>query len=157
MCSVRHSPIPSAPNWRALAASGPLSALARTASLPLRILSAHPRMILNSSGGSPSDRGTSPTTTVPLVPSMEMMSPSATRTSPTVKASLSMRTFSAPTTAGLPQPRATTAAWLTSPPRLVRIPSEAIMPPTSSGDVSARTRMTCSPRAAASAALTAEK
>ena len=39
-----------------------------------------------------------------------------------------MRTASAPTTAGLPQPRATTAAWLTSPPRAVRMPSAASMP-----------------------------
>ncbi len=52
MCSVRHNPMPSAPNRRALAASGPLSALARTASFPLRILSAHPRITSNSAGGS---------------------------------------------------------------------------------------------------------
>ena len=51
MCSVRHSPIPSAPKRRALAASGPLSALARTASCPLRTLSAQPRMTSNSAGG----------------------------------------------------------------------------------------------------------
>ena len=57
-----------------------------------------------------------------------------------------MRTASAPTTAGLPQPRATTAAWLTSPPRAVRIPSAASMPCTSSGEVSLRTRTTFSPR-----------
>ena len=38
MCSVRHRPMPSAPNWRALAASGPVSALARTAILPARIV-----------------------------------------------------------------------------------------------------------------------
>ena len=50
MCSVRHSPIPSAPKRRALAESGPLSALARTASCPLRILSAQPRIISNSGG-----------------------------------------------------------------------------------------------------------
>ena len=35
MCSVRHRPMPSAPNCRALVASGPLSALARTAELAL--------------------------------------------------------------------------------------------------------------------------
>ena len=56
---------------------------------------------------------------------------------------------SAPTTAGLPQPRATTAAWLTRPPRAVRMPSAASMPCTSSGEVSLRTRITCSPRSAA--------
>ena len=76
---------------------------------------------------------------------MESQSPSATVTAPTVKVFPSMRTFSAPTTAGLPQPRATTAAWDTRPPRAVRIPSEASMPWTSSGEVSVRTRMTFSP------------
>ena len=53
-------------------------------------------------------------------------------------------------------PRATTAAWLTSPPRDVRIPSAAIMPCRSSGDVSGRTRITRSPaswRAWASSAV----
>ena len=57
-----------------------------------------------------------------------------------------IRSASAPTTAGLPQPRATTAAWLTRPPRAVRIPSAASMPWTSSGEVSLRTRITGSPR-----------
>ncbi len=42
-------------------------------------------------------------------------------------------------------PRATTAAWLTRPPRDVRIPSAAIMPWRSSGEVSGRTRITDSP------------
>src|SRR4029077_10000437 len=51
MCSVRHRPMPSAPNCRALAASGPLSAFARTASLPLRILSAQLNTTANSRVG----------------------------------------------------------------------------------------------------------
>ncbi len=54
-------------------------------------------------------------------------------------------TASAPQIAGVPMPRATTAAWLTRPPRLVRIPSAAIMPCRSSGEVSGRTRITRSP------------
>ena len=54
-------------------------------------------------------------------------------------------TSDAPTTAGIPQPRATTAAWLTNPPVLVRIPAARLMPWTSSGEVSARTRMTPAP------------
>ena len=58
----------------------------------------------------------------------------------------------APTTAGMPQPRATTAAWLASPPVAVRIPAAAAIPWTSSGEVSARTRMTACPAAAASTA-----
>ncbi len=49
-------------------------------------------------------------------------------------------------------PRATTAAWLVLPPRLVRMPCEAIMPCRSSGLVSRRTRMTFSPCPASSTA-----
>ena len=66
-----------------------------------------------------------------------------------------MRSASAPTTAGLPQPRATTAAWLTRPPRAVRMPSAASMPWTSSGEVSLRTSTTFSPRSAAAWASSA--
>ena len=83
MCSVRHRPIPSAPCRRALAASGPLSALARTPRWPARTRSAHPRMVSNSGGVSPSVTGTWPSTTVPLVPSTEIQSPSLTTVSPT--------------------------------------------------------------------------
>jgi hypothetical protein len=53
-------------------------------------------------------------------------------------------------------PRATTAAWLVMPPRVVRMPFAACMPWMSSGLVSMRTRMTASPfcaRASASSAL----
>ena len=42
-------------------------------------------------------------------------------------------------------PRATTAAWLVMPPRVVRMPSAACMPWMSSGLVSMRTRMTLRP------------
>ncbi len=52
MCSVRHSPIPSAPSERAIAASSPVSAFARTPSFPFRIESAHARTVSNSGGGS---------------------------------------------------------------------------------------------------------
>jgi hypothetical protein len=64
----------------------------------------------------------------------------------------SMARASAPQTHGAPMPRAMTAACEVLPPRLVRMPSEAIMPTRSSGLVSVRTRMTRSPRAAHSAA-----
>ena len=40
----------------------------------------------------------------------------------TVVTALSMWTSAEPTTAGMPHPRATTAAWLTMPPRVVRMP-----------------------------------
>ena len=52
-----------------------------------------------------------------------------------------------PATHGLPIWRATTAAWLVAPPRAVRIPWATAMPWKSSGEVSIRTRTTCSPRA----------
>ena len=58
-----------------------------------------------------------------------------------------------PTTAGLPNCRATKAAWLVRPPRLVRIPSAASMPCTSSGLVSGRTMMTLRPSLASAAAM----
>ena len=60
---------------------------------------------------------------------------------------------STPQTAVLPMPRATTAACEVLPPRLVRIPAAATMPPRSSGLVSRRTKMTSSPRAAHSIAV----
>ncbi len=88
---------------------------------------------------------------------MEMSSPSLTVLPPAVKLFPEILTVSAPTTAGLPQPRATTAAWLTRPPRAVRIPWATIIPWTSSGDVSLRTRITRSPRSAAMAASSAVK
>ena len=103
--------------------------------------------------------GTSPRAISPVVPEMEMMSPSLTTTSP-ARNSLAFRsilTASAPQMAGVPMPRATTAAWLTSPPREVRMPSAAIMPWRSSGLVSGRTRMTFSPAWACSSASSAVK
>ena len=98
-----------------------------------------------------------PSTTSPVVPSSEMTSPSLTVTSPAVNERPEILIPSAPTTAGVPQPRATTAAWLTSPPRAVRMPSATIIPWTSSGLVSLRTRMTCSPLSTASSASSASK
>ena len=54
-------------------------------------------------------------------------------------------------------PRATTAAWLVMPPRLVTIPRAACMPWMSSGLVSVRSRITASPRLARSSASSASK
>ena len=157
MCSVRQRPMPSAPKSRATLASSPVSALARTASLPFRTLSAQVRMVVNSFGGSASASAMAPSTTSPVVPSSEMTSPSSTVTPPAVKWWSAILTASAPTTAGMPQPRATTAAWLTRPPRAVRMPSATCMPWTSSGEVSLRTRTTFSPRSEASTASSAVK
>ncbi len=157
MCSVRHRPIPSAPSLRALAASSPVSALARTASLPLRMTSAHDSTVSKAAGGLAAVSGTSPATTMPAPPSRETQSPSTSVMPLAVTWRSPRRRTSAPTTAGLPQPRATTAAWLTKPPRAVRMPSEASMPCTSSGEVSLRTSTTGSPRSAAAAASLAVK
>ncbi len=53
-------------------------------------------------------------------------------------------------------PRATTAAWLVMPPRVVRMPLAACMPWISSGLVSTRTRITAVPLAALASASSAE-
>ncbi len=94
--------------------------------------------------------GTSPSNTSPVEPSRLIMSPSRTTWSPTraTRCAASMSISSAPTTAVRPIPRATTAAWEVLPPRAVRIPVAAIIPPRSSGLVSLRTRTTRSPAAA---------
>jgi hypothetical protein len=65
--------MPSAPKSRATLASSPVSALARSASLPSRIRSAHRRMLLKLGGGSASGSAISPSTISPLVPSSEMV------------------------------------------------------------------------------------
>ena len=93
-----------------------------------------------------------PAKTSPVAPSIVIVSPSAKAVPPMVTVPSPSTTPEAPTTAGIPQPRATTAAWLTNPPVLVRIPAARLMPWTSSGEVSERTRMTRRP---ASAAVTA--
>ena len=53
--------------------------------------------------------------------------------------------LSVPQTAVFPIPLATTAACEVLPPRLVKIPCAATMPPKSSGLVSRRTRITLRP------------
>ena len=62
-----------------------------------------------------------------------------------------------PTTQGFPSPLATTAAWEVFPPLLVRTPSAAKKPWTSSGLVSSLTRMTFSPFFVHSTAVSASK
>jgi hypothetical protein len=74
MCSVRTSPIPSAPNFNALRASAGVSALARIPSS--RISSAHFMMVWNSPERSGATRGTIPRMTSPVVPFKVMCSPS---------------------------------------------------------------------------------
>mmetsp|Transcript_5173 Transcript_5173/g.18550 ORF Transcript_5173/g.18550 Transcript_5173/m.18550 type:complete len:329 (-) Transcript_5173:1346-2332(-) len=157
MCSVRTSPTPSAPLTRAVVASSGVSALAST------------RSVLNSStqdmktsrsppiaGGASS---ASPRMTSPVVPFSDSQSPSWSLTPPNDSHRFSSSTTSSlhPDTHVFPHPRATTAACEVIPPRAVRIPSAAFIPPTSSGDVSTRTRMHFFPRACKSSAVGVSK
>ena len=74
--------------------------------------------------------GSSPTNTLPVNPSIVIVSPSRTVVpfALNARASRSILIASAPQTAGMPSPRATTAACEFVPPALVRIPCAAIMP-----------------------------
>ncbi|MNS58099.1 hypothetical protein D3C72_910060 [compost metagenome] len=157
MCSVRHNPTPSAPKPRALAESSGVSALVRTPSV--RNSSAQSINCWNSPESSGSIMGTSPWMTSPVPPLMLRMSPSLS-TRPATRSSLARRSTSmssVPATQGLPMPRATTAAWLVMPPRLVSTPWAWIMPWMSSGLVSTRTRITFSPLAPRRSASSASK
>jgi hypothetical protein len=73
MCSVRQSPMPSAPNLSATRASFEVSALARTPSV--RTASAQPINVPNSPDRADSVIGTRPAITCPVEPSMVMISP----------------------------------------------------------------------------------
>ena len=80
MCSVRHRPMPSAPNFSAVRASFGVSPLTRT--LSLRTLSAQPISVLNSPDSSGSIIAMRPAITWPIEPSMVMMSPALKERSP---------------------------------------------------------------------------
>ncbi len=73
ICSVRHRPMPSAPNLIAARASAGVSALART--FNLRNSSAHFIMVANSPANTGSSIGTAPAKTCPVDPSMVSVSP----------------------------------------------------------------------------------
>ena len=133
MCSVRQSPIPSAPNSRALAASSGLSAFVRT--LSRRIPSAHSSTAEKSSLICGGTSGTEPTITSPVPPSIVIVSPSFSSWpgSRAVFARTSTCSASQPVTQGVPIPRATTAACEVRPPCAVRIPAACTIPWKSSG------------------------
>ena len=152
MCSVRTRPIPSAPNSRALCASSGVSAFARTPIV--RAASAQARNSWTSGNSAGGRSCTASRITSPVSPSTAMMSSSRTIRPPALKVRCSSSTTMspAPTTQGLPMPTATTAACEVRPPREVTMPSAAYMPATSSGDVSARTRITGLPSLASSTA-----
>ncbi len=154
MCSVRHRPMPVAPNSRERLASSGVSALART-SIVLNS-SAHRRTVSKASLTSGSTSGTSSFVIVPLVPSIAIRSPALSVVSPIRTSPLSRSISSpAPVTAGTPMPRATSAAWLALPPSLVSTPFAAWKPATSSASVNGRTRMTSRPSSAAATASAA--
>mmetsp|Transcript_13827 Transcript_13827/g.58124 ORF Transcript_13827/g.58124 Transcript_13827/m.58124 type:complete len:266 (-) Transcript_13827:1074-1871(-) len=141
MCSVRTRPIPSAPFSRATAASSGVSAFAstfrrRSASTQDMNKPRSPEM----AGGASS---AAPRITSPVEPLRDTQSPSCSLTPPSDNHRFSSSTTSSahPETHVLPQPRATTAACEVMPPRAVRMPSAAFIPPTSSGEVSTRTKM----------------
>ena len=163
MCSVRTRPTPVAPNRRARAQSGPLSALACTPSRRACVRVGHDRVhggdelvvvrrqlaleVLHHVGRDHRDlaqvhraRGAVDGDHVALADH------DAAWRGELLAAACRRSSSSAPQTQVLPMPRATTAAWLVLPPRLVSTPWAAIMPCRSSGLVSRRTRMTCSPR-----------
>ena len=76
MCSVRLSPMPSAPKRRAARTSSAVSALART--FMTRIASAQPIRVAKSPDSSGWIVATSPSITSPVEPSRVMMSPAFT-------------------------------------------------------------------------------
>ncbi len=145
MCSVRTSPIPSAPNFLAISASLGVSAFVLT--LNLRNPSAQVISVPKSPDRVGSTTGTAPIITCPVLPFNEIMSPSFT----TVPLHVNVFAFSfivissQPDTQHLPIPLATTAACEVIPPLAVNIPAEECIPSISSGEVSNLARITFSP------------
>ncbi len=76
MCSVRHRPMPSAPNLRAVSASSGVSALVRT--FMRRTPSAHSMRVAKSPDMDGSIMATEPMNTSPVAPSSVMVSPART-------------------------------------------------------------------------------
>ena len=135
--------MPSAPRSRAFVDWSGVSAFARTrrrrTSSAWAINASNAFQIFRSraatsperaSSSTDSSTGSSPTKTFPVKPSIVMTSPSATVVPSAVNvfAATSSLIASAPQTAGMPSPRATTAACELVPPALVRMPCDAIMP-----------------------------
>ena len=116
-------------------------------------------MAAKSSPSSAATSGSAPSMSVPAAPSIVIMSPSRTTTSPTVivRAASSIFALSTPATQGLPMPRATTAACEVMPPCEVTTPCAWMRPWMSSGVVSQRTSTTASPAAPRLAAVSASK
>mmetsp|Transcript_14086 Transcript_14086/g.33213 ORF Transcript_14086/g.33213 Transcript_14086/m.33213 type:complete len:403 (+) Transcript_14086:829-2037(+) len=139
MCSVRTSPMPSAPLRRAVATSSGVSAFPNT--FRSRRSSAHAKKLASSLLKEAGLSSCLPWMISPEEPLMEIQSPSRNTLPPSVicLASSSTNMSVQPHTQGLPHPRATTAACDVIPPRCVRMPLAACMPPMSSAHVSVRT------------------
>ncbi len=152
MCSIRNSPMPSAPKLRAFCASSGVSALVLTPIL--RNLSTIDMNLMNIGFSEASIVSIFSPYTQPFVPLRLIQSPSLNVTLPKETVFVSKLIFIAshPTMQHLPHPRATRAACEVIPPRVVRIPAAARMPSMSSGDVSSRMRMVFLPAALASMA-----
>ena len=172
MCSVRHSPMPWAPNRRARAASSGVSALARTPSRRACVGVLHEpgdrgdqvvlvgvgrRRPRSSATTRESTTGTSPRKTSPVVPSIEITSPSLIVVAVAAREpARRLRRRRAPR-----RRRRRCGPCRGRPPRRarscrrgeVRMPAAATMPCRSSGLVSRRTRITFSPRSAHSTAV----
>ena len=150
MCSVRQSPMPWAPIRRARAASSGLSAFVRTFDAARRVGVAHDPVhgldqLVAVLGGQPAlevlhDRGRHDghPTEEHLAGARRRSRACRPRGSPSRRPVTGLvrdvdAESSAPQTAVLPMPRATTAACEVLPPRLVRMPAEATMPARSSG------------------------
>ena len=115
MCSVRHRPMPSAPNSRATWASRGRSALVRmpkpvssrpSRAAPLRTASVHCRKLASVPDTFGVIKGNSPSNTSPVLPSMVSHCPSLTA-KPSMLAVVPLITTSLqPATHGVPMPRA---------------------------------------------------
>jgi hypothetical protein len=128
MCSVRHSPMPSAPNLRAVCASARRFGIGAHRHAAGRIGPFHDgENSPESSGSCIGDRAQHHLAGRAIdgddVAGLERGSHRRRRSG-----LASMRSAPAPETQGLPMPRATTAAWLVMPPRAVRMPLAACMP-----------------------------
>mmetsp|Transcript_8935 Transcript_8935/g.13332 ORF Transcript_8935/g.13332 Transcript_8935/m.13332 type:complete len:379 (+) Transcript_8935:733-1869(+) len=147
MCSVRQRPMPWAPFFRASMASSGESALAKTSRSLMS--STHCMKVPRWPSKPGLIIGKAPVKSSPVLPLSEMRSPSLISLPPITACffSSSMSSSPIPQMQVLPHPRATTAAWEVIPPRAVRIPAAACMPPTSSAEVSSRIRIALVPLA----------
>ncbi len=137
----------------AAAAGDDVRAAPGCSSSPIAIPSsrAHPSSTF-ASGTTSSTPAATPSKTSPVAPSIVITVPSASVRPPMATTPSPITTSDAPTTAGIPHPRATTAACEAKPPVDVRIPVARPIPCTSSGEVSARTRITSRPASATATA-----